>query len=264
MDNNRQSKRRIYYIREYRHFKVSFVETVVFMLLCVLPVGIVTTLFYAPASAAACGWLTPSLERVLGTPIETIGYNFIPGLGQVSALSLDGCLPTRLHAVIVLCVALLVLIITRIVRRVLNPVLIYMNMALAVLVASCIFFIFWPEYFPYTLSDFSALYMIQQASLNILLPVLLGVALALLPACFGLKYLMVLACVASNYIMMVARYAGFLVVLAKFSSLYMASLYFSLGVLFDFIRTVMFFTFAAKRVSEKMQTPEGREQWHWV
>lgn len=264
MINTTETKKRIYYIREYRHFTPDGKETALFLLTCVLPIGLVMMLSFPAISRGMCAWAGSLLSQALHMEAGVQMHSFIPFLDPIASLTLDGHAPGRTQLLIVLAICLVLIIISWQVDAGLRSVFIYLCMALYVLLASCLFFLFWPERFPYNLSEFSSLYMLQQASLVIILPVLLGVALSLLPGNFCMKYIAVLVCSLLDIVFGAVRYVFYLYVLAKFSYLYMASLYFTLGVLFDFIRMVLIFGFVAKRVSETMQKPEWREKWAWV
>lgn len=263
MKNTTDTKKRIYYIREYRHFDLKGSGIALFLLLCVLPVTVVMLLSFSAISRWICDWAGPLLSNVLGAEIGTQEHFFIPILEPVTSLTLNGHDPGRTQTILVLIVSIIIILLCRKADGGLRSVFIYLSMASWILLASCLFFLIWPGKFPYTLSEFSSLYMLQQATMCIIMPAILGVALSLLPTNFVLKYLAVLVCCAVDVLFSAVRYVFYLYVLVRFSHLYMASLYFSLGVLFDFIRMALIFAFAAKRVSKTMQTPEWRGKWDW-
>ena len=264
MINTTESKKRIYYIREYRHFAPNGKETALFLLTCVVPIALIMLIAFPLISHWICNWAGSILSQALDVEVGTQVHELFPHFKPVESLVMDGHNPSRTQVLAVIIVSLVLIIISWQVDANLRSVFIYLCMALYVLLASCLFFLFWPERFPYTLSQFSSLYMLQQASLCVILPTLLGIALSLIPTAFCLKYLAVIVCSLLDILVCGLRYVFYLYVLARFSYLYMASRYFSLGVLFDFIRMVLIFSFVAKRVSETMQKPEWRGKWGWV
>ena len=264
MTNTTESKKKIFYVREYRHFTPNGKETVLFLLTCVVPIVLIMLLVFPYISHWICTWVGRLLSQTPNTEIGTEVHDLFPNFLPIESLTLAGHNPSRTQVLIAMVVSLVLLIISWQVDANLRSVFIYLSMALYLLLASCLFFLFWPERFPYTLDQFSSLYMLQQASLCVILPALLGIALSLIPAGFCLKYFAVILCSLLDILVCTLRYFFYLYVLHRFSYLYMASLYFSLGVLFDFIRMVLIFSFVAKRVSETMQKPDWRGKWDWA
>ena len=240
----------IFYARDYRHFSGKVHEIVLFLLLCVLPVTLFFTLLYAPITRAICLWAGNIVAAITNQPVEILSSSFLPGLGGVHFLSLPSRNPSFTHALVMGVAALVAIIVFSQVNRNSRPLMIYICMGLYVQLASCLFFLFWPEAFPYTLGDYSELYMIQTASLWILLPTLFGIALSLLRTGIVARVVAILAQVGIMMLYDIVRYVVYLSALFFCTNLYMATLYFTFGVLFDFIQMVTVYAFYAKKVSE--------------
>ncbi|MDO5112129.1 MAG: hypothetical protein Q4E65_07475 [Clostridia bacterium] len=253
----------IFYARDYRHFTATVGNTSVFALLCVLPVVLVFVLFYSPITRALCVWAGNIVASVTGESVSMLSTPFLPHLGGVFYLALPGSLPSYTHALIAGLLTVVAIPIVSQARRNSRPLMIYCCMGLYVLLISCLFFLFFPEHFPYTLSTYSQLYMVQAAALWIILPALFGVALALMRANIVARLVAILVQVAVMMLYNAVRYVVYLCFLYFCSSLYMATLFFTFGVLFDFIHMVTLYAFFAKKVSEQYNSPEGRSQWAW-
>lgn len=258
-----EQKKVIFYARDYRHFTATAKNTVLFLALCVLPIVIAFIFLYSPITKAMCLWVDKIVSAITGQTIELMSTPFLPGMGGVFYISLQGSLPTFTHAVIAGIIALVAIIIVSQAGPNSRPLMIYICMALYVLLASCLFFIFWPESFPYTLTDYSQLYMVQFAAMLIILPAIFGVALSLMRSSTFARVAVVFVQIAVQFLYNLLRYVTYIVFLYYCSSLYMATMFFTLGVLFDFIQMVMVYSFFAKKVSEQYGSLEGRSKWAW-
>ena len=258
-----QFKAQITYSRDYRHFSTSVGPLVLYLLLCTLPIVLVFVLLYSPLTRAMCLWSGNIVAQITGETVQISSVAFLPGLGDVHFLSLLGSLPSFSHALIAGIITLLAIPIVSQVKTNYRPLMIFLVMGLYVLLCSCVFFVFWPERFPYTLADYSQLYMLQMAALFIILPLLFGVALSLTRARFIPHMTAVVVQLALEAGYNLLRYVVYLVFLRYCSSLYMATLFFTFGVLFDFIQMVTVYSVFAKKLSEQYGSLEGRAGWAW-
>lgn len=259
-----ESKDVIFYARDYRHFAANTKNTVLFLVFCVLPVTLAFIFFYSPLTRAVSLWTGKVIMQVTGDAVEILSSPFLPGLGSVYYVSLIGTIPSYTHALIACILTIIAIPIASQAKTNARSFMIYVCMGLYVQLISCLFFLFWPELFPYTLSEYSELYMLQAASLWIIIPTLLGLALALMRASILHRVLAILIQVGTMLIFSTVRYVVYLCFLNFCSSLYMATLFFSFGVLFDFIQMVMIYSFLAKRISEQYDSLKGRSQWAWL
>lgn len=253
----------IFYTRDYRYFSAKPGNTALFALLCVLPVALIFILFYSPISHAMSLWSGNIVSSVTNQTVEIMSKDFLPGLGGVHYLSMPGTVPTFTHALVSGIICLVAIMVVSQAQLNYRPFMIYLCIALYVQLFSSIFFIFWPDLFPYLLSDYSQLYMIQMAALLIILPTIFGMALALMRMSVIARVVAVLVQVSVLLIYNLFRYIVYLVFLYYCTSLYMAMLFFSLGVLFDFIQAVSIYGFAARHVSEQYGSRDRRSKWAW-
>lgn len=257
------SKKQIYYTRDYRHFSVDAKETVVFLFCCVLPVTLVMLFSYPRLTKIITEWSGHILSNVLGVEITAASKPFFPHFNWVAFLELEGHAPSRTHVIFALIITVILLIIIGQVQGRSRPVLIYTCMGLYVLLFSCVFFLFWPDRFPYVITQYSEMYMLQFASLCVVLPTLFGIALSLLKSQFLLRLVALIAECAVLFLLNAVRYVVYIYFLYKCSFLYMATIYFTFGVLFDFIQMVFLFSFVTKRISESYNSADWRAKWDW-
>lgn len=253
----------IFYARDYRHFRATAGNTSLFLLLCVLPILLLFVLFYSPITQALCMWAGNIVAQITGETVSVASTSFLPHCGGVFYLSLPGTLPSYTHTLIAGIITVFLIPIVSQAKRDARPLMIYLCMGLYVLFFSCLFFLFWPNRFPYSLSVYSQLYMVQAAALWIILPTLFGVALALMRASFISRLIALLVQVTMMQLYNAVRYVVYLCFLYFCTSLYMATLFFTFGVLFDFIHMVMIYGMFAKKVSEQYNSAEGRSWWAW-
>ena len=126
---------------------------------------------------------------------------------------------------------------------------------------SCLFFIFWPEYFPYTATGFSEIYIKQQATLSCFIIFIMGFAVLLPPLHFLQSFLALGSLAVYSMIFGFVRYVTFLFVLYKFSVLYMCILFFVLGPFIDFLYMVGIYSLAVCKAAGNLKTQ--REIWQW-
>ncbi len=99
-------------------------------------------------------------------------------------------------------------------------------------------------YFPYTIKDFSLLYLSLQNGLFIFISIILSLAISFLSFSFRVIFLNVIFYIFVIFYTILfgyLRYLFFLMILNKYSYLYMASLFFSLGPFIDFIYLTFFY-----------------------
>lgn len=256
-------KKRIFYAREYRHFQIATRSSVLYLLLCVLPLVLLVVLFYDPITLKICNWTGKILSGATGQEYEILEASFLPKLGNVHYVSIAGSLPSFSQALITGILTLAAIIICSQISHNVRSLMIYICMGLYVLLASCVFFVFWPDQFPYQLADYSELYMVQQVALWIIIPSLFGLAVSLVQTGAWPRILSLVCMALYSGLYGIVRYAVYLSMLIAFTSLYMATLFFTFGVLFDFIQMVAVYAIFAKNVSERYNSVRGKAKWLW-
>jgi len=256
-------KSTMYYPREYRHFPWMRKRLWLYLLLCVLPVTLVFVVFYSDITMVLCGWAQNVVSGATGQEVKILGGGFLPWFGDVHYLELQGAQPTTTHAVASAIVCFAALLIFSQIDNSSRPFIIYLCMGLFVQLISSLFFVFIPQLFPYTLEDYSLLYMTQQVSLWIVITVICGISTALLSPTGVGKYVAFFITVIYLFVFGCVRYVVYLMVLYYCSLIYMATLFFTFGCLFDFLQLVAIYAIFAKHMSTLMSTGRRRAEWLW-
>jgi hypothetical protein len=257
-------KRRIFFTRDYRHLPKPQLTMWLFVLLFIIPVIVVLLLFYPQISQAVSAWTANVITGSTGVPASVTSREFIPMIGPVYMVDIVGSMPTLLFSIINLIVSVAILLLVTLVRRSgMRSFAIYISMAMFVHMISSLFFIFFPEYFPYSLTDYSELYMEQQIAIWICIAAISGFAIALIFSPFWSKLLTYVSTLVYTGIYGITRYVLYLLILHYFSSLYMAALFFTLGVLFDFLQMVFIYIIYIRYASRKYGSQKEGTLWKW-
>lgn len=257
-------KRRIYYARTYRHLVQSTIKNILFFLLLILPAIILYFWNLHRLTAFICRVGVRILGKIFpGVPMNifTVGY---PVFGQVDCIELPTVYPQFTYIVGSLCVIFVVMMFLITGKRKGHPIAIYLLLSLLTHVVSCVFFLFATNYFPYSLADFSELYISQQISIWLIFIILSGLVTGFVGnKGYLYKCLTFLAMMAYSLVFGGVRYIVFLFVLYRFSVLYMAAMFFVFGPLFDFLYLVCIYSFFINKMTKYYDSGRGREEWRW-
>jgi hypothetical protein len=130
---------------------------------------------------------------------------------------------------------------------------------------SSIYFLLFGKYFPYAIKDFSILYIKLQIGIFVMIPIIIGLPLAL----FSFNYKIIMLNIVTMIIALIysilfgsIRYALFLFILSKYSVLWMSSMFFLFGPLMDFTYIVAIFSLYVSLVSKAYN--KSLSIWRWV
>ncbi len=260
-------KTQIYYPRTYRRLTPNKFSQWIYILLIVLPCLILLLLFYSKISLILSEYTARYLREALPGIEITIGHSeYIPYFGGVSFVSLPGKLPSFEFTVANLLISLALFILFTHVKKLKGaPLFIYLSIALMIHIVSCLYFALAPESFPYTVSDYSDLYIKQQIGMWLSFLVLLGFVTGFLNNASLLQRIVTFAGVMIySAVFGSIRYLVFLYLIHIGSSLYMPTFFFSLGPFFDFLYLVCFYSAFVGRVIKKFDSRKGRLTWGWL
>lgn len=153
----------------------------------------------------------------------------------------------------------LILLATRI--RMPRPVALWIIFISLVNLVSVMFFTFLPAYFPYTIQDFSNLFMKTEISIWLFVPVIMEASLLPLPSSIISKFMTILFSVLYAITFGVVRYVLFVEILVRFSYIFMAVLFFCFGPFIDFIVVVGVYSFYVSSISKKIN--RDLKVWNW-
>ncbi|MEG0962105.1 MAG: hypothetical protein RR139_00450 [Lachnospiraceae bacterium] len=267
MGNKEKSleKQNIYYARTYRHLQISAKQVFPYFVFFVLPCVILYLLFYSKISWYLAQKAYDFLSAVIPTAQMSITKGeFLPFFGDVYSVQLPGTMPSVSFILINILVSLLLILICTRMKGASKAVAVFSIISLSTHLVSCFYFLFWGTNFPYTLSDYSDLYMKQQIGIWLLFMLVSGMATGLTVNSGFKKHLAFLATMIYSFVFGCIRYVGFLFLLYKASSLYMAALFFVLGPFFDFLYLVCIYSYFIKRVIIGYGEREKGVDWQWM
>jgi hypothetical protein len=253
------SKTIIYYHRAYRKITGSGRWFMMELMAVSLPLSLLI-LFAYPLITSQMSHIA---QWVLSSyyPSETISVTEKAFLsGDVSFISKQGAYPSTVTAVINMAVSMGLIIFLPHVKRNKN-IAIYLVFLAAINLVSATYFTFVPNDFPYTLTDFSELYIKSEIGMWLFIPFILGMAFLPLPAPFFPKLILIGFTLFYSLIFGTLRYIIFIFIISKFSFIYMALLFFAFGPLIDFVYIVGIYSYYNSRLA---QTLKGSESvWKW-
>lgn len=232
-------------------------------------IGILAALvIFACNITGLTGMLTDVAERVLSGAIGEEQVEICTGeysiFGQITYISLQAAAVSRrmIGVNFLVCIALFLLMCF--LKRTGTPLAIFALFATLTHMISCIFFLLAGEYFPYTLGEYSELYVKQQIGIWLVFLVLSGLVIVLVTAQdYLFKLLMFVAIMGYSLVFGAVRYIFFLYLLHVGSMLYMAILFFVFGPMFDFSYLVAFYAVFMNKITRDYEYGKKRSAWKW-
>lgn len=129
-------------------------------------------------------------------------------------------------------------------------------------ILSSVIFMLWPSSFPYSMLQFSELYVTTEVGMWFFVPVIMGIALTSIPAGCISKGLIMVVTIVYSVVFGIVRYIVFLLVIAKCSYIFMPVLYFCFGPLIDFVYIVGIYSLYVSKVAERVT--DDYRIWKWV
>ena len=202
------------------------------------------------------------LAEIAGVRTVVTWWEFLPSvMDRMPVLDAAGRYPSRELALWTFVVALLLSLIMPRLRFLPGTLRVYVVFLALLSTVSGAFFVLWPHRFPYDVLDFSLLYMGTQFGMWLLLPLVMGTALAPLPARTVEKAGVILFALAYATVFGAIRYAAFLYLLRELTVLHMAAMFFALGPLIDFVYLVAIYSVYVNLVALRLQ--KRPEIWRW-
>jgi hypothetical protein len=183
---------------------------------------------------------------------------------RIYFLSMEGKFPSfNFSLMILLGSALLIILLTKIKKiPIPKPVSMWIVFLCLINLTSSLFFLLSPQNFPYAIREFSDLYIKIQIGMWLCIPIILGLSLSFFPVAFISKTFLLYLTLIYSIIFGVVRYAFFLVILVKYSYLFMLVIFFVFGPLLDFVYLVGFYSFYVSFLSRKYS--KDIQIWHWL
>ncbi len=257
-------KKKIYYARTYRRLELNFKSGILFACLMIIPTVLFLVFFTERITEVMTYLATLVLSKVIPAEdilVKTTQYSIVCDMKYIE-------LPTTQPGIALICgnliVCLLALILFRIFKKAGRPLAVFATFSIMIHIVSCAFFAFAGKYFPYTVGDYSELYMKQQVGIWLTFAVLAGLVVAFMGGGrYGVKLLTFSSIIIYSVIFGTIRYILFLFVLHQFSVLYMALLFFVIGPTFDFSYFVVIYALFVNKTIKHYETGGRKDIWKW-
>jgi len=254
-------KDHIYYHRAYKKLaRIQRRPAALLFLLVVLLDGCIAY-WHEPILARFVGVVAWILDWC-GIPVTVTTWTFLPTwVTRMPVLDAAGSFPSHRFALTAFVISVLIVAIMPRIRPLPKAIRVYVVFLALLNSVSAAFFVVAPHLFPYDVLDFSLLYMGTQFGMWLLLPVVMGVALAPLPAPTAEKFLVIVLTVCYAALFGAVRYASFLYLLDATTVLHMAAMFFALGPLIDFVYMVSIYAIYVNIVA--LRLGDRPEIWRW-
>ncbi|MCM2268386.1 MAG: hypothetical protein NDI60_11520 [Elusimicrobiales bacterium] len=230
-------------------------------LLLALPFVLLIAFFY-PQLTLAISQLAYKI-LVIAVPPEHLGIAEVPSyINPLYGLIIPDRFPSVGFSLAVMGVSVLATVLAWGGRQLAKPIGSWVVFICVINFISAAYFVIMPERFPYTGSMFSGLYLQTMLTVWLLIPVVLVLSLLPMPGRLPGKFLLIATAMAYSILFGTVRFAFFMLVLYRYSLLFMPAMIFAVGPLLDFIFVVGFYSFYVSRVSLKIQGSE--KTWYWL
>ena len=257
-------KKQIYFARTYRHLRMNRLETILFLVLLVVPALIVLLFFYDELAFAMSNFAGYAFKAAGLSEVQMASSTFIPGLGPSYYLKIPNVQPGYGLILGNLAAALFLVWLFSTGLRKGKPVSVYLSIVFLIHIMTCVFFLLGRDLFPYTASDYADLYVKQEIGIWITFLVLIGLVMGILGRGGILRRMLTVVCLmAYSFLFGAARYIVFLWVLSKFSVLYMPLMFFALGPFFDFLYFVAIYAVCTNSMI-RMYDSKRKGDWTWA
>ena len=254
-----------FYPRTYRYLENNFLKSAIYYIgifLVPLFFGLImhmeklTNMF----SHAACEILRGALP---GRIFQVAGTSFWTGK-TVCYVKMTEEMPMPLHLDMQILIAALIFLFTVTGKRAGRPFFLFLAFEDLGFMINGVFFRFWASDFPYSVNDFSELYIRQQMWILIAFIVLFGIGTSCLGnRKYGFRLFVTLLFALYTVLFAFVRYVVFLYVLSKHSMLYMFTMYFTFGPLFDCLNMVTCYGLMMNGIIKSLSGDESGKVWLW-
>lgn len=257
-------KRKIYYSRTYRRLQRFGVKEILIVATMIIPALILFFIFLSKLtmfmSWAAVKVLSAEFDGILAQIVQMK----VPFFGKIFIVEMPTIYPDKFQIFMNLIIMCIFFLILGTGKRKTKPLSIFLMITVVIHMINCLFLLFASNFFPYTVYQYSDLYIKQQIGIWFIFIILAG----MVTGCVGrkgflTKFFAFVSIMIYSLVFGVIRYILFLYLLQRFSILYMALMFFVLGPFFDFLYLVGIYALFINRIEDVYNTPKGREEWRW-
>ena len=253
-------KSRIYHHRSYRKLPKSKPgETILDFLICAILIDVIILITY-PSITYAISYVGKMIFSNIYTQYQIINRPFI--LGDVYLLDIFGKYPNQTFSIYAALISLLIIVVIPLAAFFTKPVAIWLILVSFINLISSVFFIFFANYFPYSMVIYLDLYMKTMICVWLIIPYILLLGFIPLPTNFVQKLKVISFSMIYSIIFGCLRYLVYIFILREFSYLFMAIIFFMFGPFFDFIYIVSFYSVFVSNLAVKISGDDTK--WGWL
>lgn len=257
-------KKQIYYARTYRRLQIRLSAALMFVGFVIMTSVFLFVFNIHHLTDLLTGIATRILSEVIPTGMIQICTADASVFGQITYISLPAADVDQKVIGINLIVCVVGMVLMRLFRKSGTPVAVFALFAVLTHLVSCVFFWFAGSHFPYTLGQYSELYVKQQIGIWLIFFVLSGLVITLIgEGDYPYKFLMLASIMSYSFVFGTVRYILFLYLLHIGSLLYMAILFFVFGPMFDFSYLVAFYAVFMNKKIKEYEYGKKRSAWKW-
>ena len=259
-----EEKKIIDYSRTYRRIKADKTACAVYVIILTLLAILLVWLFIGDLTGIVSGFCKDVLEKYVPSIHVSIKSETHHFFGTIHYVSVPSVYPEMRFCLINAgCTLALILFCIFMPWRG-RPLGIYLIMSATVHLINSLWFVFAGDYFPYTLTVYSKLYIFQEIGIWIMF-FIMTVCVTGIVGNKGLLCKLATLCAVMLYSIVfgAVRYVVFLYLLHRFSMIYMALFYFMLGPMFDFLYLVMIYAVFVNRMIRIYDARKGKGEWKW-
>ncbi len=261
--NSKEKKNVIYYSRDYRHLDVSAFWYIIQFVFILIPVVWLYLRSYSRISYFVADFSADMIHKITGNTTSILDTGYFKYFGGVSYVDMAGKHPSFTLSFFSLLISLFLIIVFSLQQNNRKPLMIFITIGLYIHACSSAYFLVFGYKFPYNIDSYSVLYMKQQIVVWLMIMIVYWISTSLITKMVVYRLLSFIALIITLFIFGIVRYILYMIILAKCSYLFMASLYFTFGVLFDFMVMVGVFAIFIRQASRKYNNKNGGGMWKW-
>lgn len=257
-------KKKIYYARTYRRIKIETKTSILFTFLLMIPSLLVFIFNIDTITEKMAQISTWVLSQVFPKEFITVMSSQYSFLGTIQYVELPTTYPEFSTVCFNLVLCFGVFLLMELLKKTGKPLGVFLLYTLVVHVVNCVFFVYGGKEFPYTIGEYSNLYIQQQIGIWIMFIILASLVVGFMGKnAYGYKLLSFAGIMLYSIIYGMIRYIVFLFLLHKFSVLYMALLFFVIGPLFDFSYFVAIYAIFVNKIIKEYEFGKKKGEWKW-
>ena len=257
-------KKTIYYARTYRRLKLNLKENIIFTCILMIPALIFMILNIDEITSFITVMTEQVLSKILPDGIINVASMDYSILNTVYFIELPTTYPGKLMIIINLVICIVAYLVIRRMRVTGRPLAIYFLFMIFIHTVNCVFFLFAGDKFPYTTSEYSYLYLVQQVGIWLTFIVLGSLVVGFMgERGYVTKILTFISIMAYSLVFGAIRYILYMAILYKFSVLYMAILFFVIGPMFDFSYFVAIYSAFVNKTIKDYDYGKKKGEWEW-